>query len=353
MPDNKTEEPTPKKLREARRKGQVAKSNDLTQACLFLTAVSVLSLAGGWLMDQFRALLIQSFDPQQIAGVGASSRLSETTGVFARFLSLSGPLLGALFLVSLAVSFLQVGGIIFSTEAVSLKFERLNPFQGFHTKFFNSRTYLELAKNLIKFPTVLWLTYITIRAGLRDVVLAARLGIPQAAGLASGVLFGLLFKVGAVFLVIGAADLLLQRKLYIKELKMTKEEVKREYREDEGDPHIKHRRKHLHQQLLTESMMNRVPTGKAVVVNPTHLAIALDYEEITMPAPQIAAKGQMLLAQKIIEIAKQHRIPIVRNVSLAHKLFALEVDEEIPEELYEAVAEILNWVYQLAKREEA
>jgi flagellar biosynthesis protein FlhB len=183
------------------------------------------------------------------------------------------------------------------------------------------------------------------------VVLTARLGLPQAAALTSRLLFGLLFKVGGAFLVIGAADFLLQRRFYIKDLKMTKEEVKREYKAEEGDPHLKHKRRHLHQQMVAQNMLTIVPNAKAVVVNPTHLAIALDYEEKSMAAPQIAAKGQMMMAHNIVTLAKQHGVPIVRNIALAHSLFTLDVGDEIPEDLYQAVAEVLNWVQELARLE--
>jgi len=351
MGDNKTEQPTPKRLREARRKGQVSKSNDLNQAVLFLTAAAVLSLEGGRLFNEFRMLLIRSFDPKGIAAISDDFVLEQTGSLFLKLCFLSAPLLGALLAASLAINSLQVGGLFLSGKPLSPKLEKLNPIRGFQRIFLNSKTYLELAKNLVKFSVILWLAYSTFVGHLSDLVLASRLGLLQAATLASQLLFHLLFEIGGVFLVIGAADFFLQRHFYIKELKMTKEEVKREYKEEEGDPHIKHQRRHLHQQLVARNMLTSVSRANAVVVNPTHLAIALEYEETSMAAPQIAAKGQMILAEKIVEVAKQHRIPIVRNISLARGLFALEIGDEISEELYQPVAEILNWVYELARME--
>ena len=351
MADNKTEQPTPKRIREARKKGQVSKSNDLTQAFLFITASAVLSLLGTRLVDEFRALLIQSFDSKRIAAIDENSILDQAGSLFLKLGLLSAPVLAALFAVSAAVTSLQVGGIVFSGQALTPKPERLNPVQGFQRIFLQSKTYLELLKTLIKFFVILWLAYSTFRGTLRSVVLVARVGQPQAASLASQLLLAFLFKTGGVFLVIGAADFLLQRRLHLKELRMTKEEVKREYKEDEGDPHIKHQRKHLHQQLVAQNMLGNLPRAKAVVINPTHLAIALEYEETIMAAPQIAAKGQMRMAHQIVEIARQHRIPILRNVPLAHSLFTLEIGDEIPEELYQAVAEIFNWVEELARIE--
>jgi flagellar biosynthetic protein FlhB len=129
---------------------------------------------------------------------------------------------------------------------------------------------------------------------------------------------------------------------------MSKEEIKQEYKEEEGDPHVKGHRKALYMALLRENAVKQVPKAKAVVVNPTHIAVALQYEEAQMNAPRIAAKGEMFLAQKIIEIAKRHNVPVIRNITLARSLFTLELEEEIPEELYETVAEILNLASRLA-----
>jgi flagellar biosynthesis protein FlhB len=127
--------------------------------------------------------------------------------------------------------------------------------------------------------------------------------------------------------------------------------VEKEFKQDEGDPHIKHQRRALHEEMLHEAAIEHVPKSNVVVVNPTHLAIAMKYDEKTMQAPQVTAKGQNRMAQTIIQIAKENKVPIMRNVPLAHSLFELEVGRDIPEDLYEAVAEVLNWVYQLSQQE--
>jgi flagellar biosynthetic protein FlhB len=166
-------------------------------------------------------------------------------------------------------------------------------------------------------------------------------------------MFGILIKTGVIFLVLGAADFLLQRKLFMKEMMMSKYEVKKEHKEEEGDPHVKHMRRHLHQQLLAQSMAQNVPKADVVVVNPTHLAIAIEYDEQSMNAPVVTAKGQDSMAQRIIELARNSGVPVMQNVPLAHSLYPLDLGVEIPEELYEAVAEVLNWVYQMAQAESA
>jgi flagellar biosynthesis protein FlhB len=354
MADDKTEQPTPKRISDARKKGQVFKSNDMTQAVLFITAASVLSFVGGYFVDSLKGFMIHSLDPKVLAGpFDANELVGRMANTFIKFLLLSAPLLAALAIVAVALNFFQIGGLLFAPQVLSPKFDKLNPVQGFQSLFFKSKTYLELAKNLLKFTVIFWLAYSTFNANLREVVLSSRVGLSETATLVPKLLFGLLFKIGGAFLLLGAVDFMLQKKLYMKGLMMSKEEVKQEYKEDEGDPHIKHQRKHLHQQLLHESMAKNVPKASAVVVNPTHLAIALRYDESRMVAPKVTAKGQLLMAERILSIARQHRVPIVRNVPVAHSLYALEVGAEIPEELYEAVAEILNWVYELAHREES
>lgn len=144
---------------------------------------------------------------------------------------------------------------------------------------------------------------------------------------------------------------MIQKKLYMKNMMMSKEEVKQEYKESEGDPHVKHMRKHLFEQLMHESVAHHVPKATVVVANPTHFAIALRYEEKNMQAPHVTAKGQDSMALRIIDIAKQHSVPVVRNIGLAHSLYDLEIGHEIPEDLYEAVAEVLNFVSQLSNQE--
>jgi len=353
MADDKTEQPSPKKLREARKKGQVAKSNDLTQAVLFITAGAVLSFSGGAFVSELKAFMLQAFDPVLLSHRMSQNELIQRIGSgFAKYLLLSTPLLGALVIMAAAANFLQIGGLIFSPEALSPKFEKLNPVQGFQNLFFKSKTYIELIKNLVKFSVVIWLAYSTISADLRNILLSARINLQQTAALTANLMSLLLFKTGGAFLVIGGADFLVQKFLFLKELKMSKEEVKREYKEDEGDPHIKHARKHLHMEMLHESTKRNVPKATAVVVNPTHLAIALKYDQGTMAAPQVTAKGQMLMAQEIIKLARRHHVPVVRNIPLAHSLYELQVGDHIPETLYEAVAEVLNFVYELSHKQD-
>jgi len=347
MADDKTEKPTPKRIADARKKGQVAKSADLTQSALFLTAAAILSFTGPALVDQLKAFMIESFSPGMLSRVADPSMLVNRIGdASIKFLLLSAPLLMALAIAAIAVNFAQLQGLLFAPP--KLNFTKLNPVAGLQNLLFKPKTYLELVKNLLKFIVILWLAYSTLSRALRDLAVSSRLDIAQIAAFGPKLLFGLLFKVGAVFLLFGAADYALQKKLFMKSLMMSKEEIKQEFKNEEGDPHVKGHRKAMYAALLRENAAKQVPKAKAVVVNPTHIAVALQYEEDHMNAPRVVAKGEMFLAQKIIEIAKTNNVPVIQNIPLAHSLFTLELEEEIPEEFYETVAEILNLASRLA-----
>jgi len=351
VPGDKTEQPTPKRVNDARKKGQVFKSRDLIQAFMFMTAAAVLTTGGPAYVSELRDMMKQFFQPAILRGdMPLNAMLGQMGYAWSKFLFLSAPLLAALVVVAAATNLMQVK-VLFAPEAIKPKFEKLNPMKGFKNIFFTGKTYIELVKNLIKFTVVGWILYSAIKGSLRDIIPTAGMRLDQTAAVAARIMSGLLYKVGGVFIILGAADYMIQKKLYMKDMMMSKEEVKQEYKEQEGDPHIKHMRKHLFQQLMQESVTHNVPKATAVVANPTHLAVALRYDETTMQAPKVTAKGQDSVALRILDIAKQHNVPVIRNIGLAHSLHDLEIGHEIPEDLYEAVAEVLNFVYQLAATE--
>lgn len=353
MADDKTEQPTPKKLAEARKKGQIAKSTDLTQAALFLVSGAMLSATGPMIVEQLKAFMMDSFDAKLLSGPLDGTILgARIANAAVRFLMITMPFFAAIMLTAIAVNFAQARGLIFSAKSLSPQFTKLNPISGLQNMLMKPKTYIELVKNLLKFVIVLWLAWSTLMPDLRDLILSSRIGLSQVASFVPTLLFGLLFKVGGAFVIFGAADFAIQKKLFTKNLMMSKEEVKREFKEQEGDPHVKSERRHLQMSLMRDAAAKMVPKATAVVVNPTHLAVALQYDEASMNAPRLVAKGQSELARKIVAIAKKHQIPIVRNIPLARSLFTLELDDEVPEDLYEAVAEILNFVAGLEKANE-
>lgn len=351
MAENKTEKPTEKRLRDARKKGEVFKSADLTHAFLFLATAAVLALCGAVFIDQWKAFAIDTFSFRSIAAPLDNGPLLRHTAFYSmKFFALLMPLLGVLVLIALTTNFLQVRAL-FASEVLAFKFERMSPVTGLRRIFFEPRTYIEFAKTLVKLIVILWLAYLVLRGMFPQIMLSSRLGLAQVGVLGSHAVFILLFSIGGTFLLLGGADYFLQRKLYMKKMMMTKDEVRREHKQEEGDPQIRTRRRQIHREILTQNIVERIPQATALVVNPTHLAVALRYDKKTMEAPEVTAKGQEQLAEKMIKLAKEHGVPVVRNVPLAHSLFRLDVDTQIPEELYDAVAEILTWVYDLTERD--
>jgi len=351
MPGEKTEQPTQKKIRDSRKKGQVFKSRDLIQALLFMTAAGILTAGGPSYVFQLEDVMKQFFQPAVLAGdMPLNAMLAHMGYAWSKFLLLSAPLLVGLALAGAAANFIQVKAL-FAPEVIKPKFEKLSPLKGFKNIFFSAKTYIELAKNLIKFVVIFWVLYATIRDNLPNIVPTAGMRLDQTAAIAAHLMSTILLRVGVVFVLLGAADYMIQKKLFMKDMMMSKEEVKQEYKEQEGDPHVKHMRKHLFQQMMHESVAHNVPKATVVVANPTHLAVALRYDEAHMQAPRVTAKGQDSMALRILEIARENKVPVVHNIGLAHSLFDLEIGLDIPEDLYEAVAEVLNFVYQLAAAE--
>ncbi|MET0649312.1 MAG: EscU/YscU/HrcU family type III secretion system export apparatus switch protein [Pyrinomonadaceae bacterium] len=346
----KTEQPTQKRLRDARRKGQVARSHDLSSAVLLVVAVAVLYLAGNHFVGSLSGSMREQLEfagsykgslDQQVA-LGALF-----SGVKALALMLA-PLFGALVVVALLANYFQVGSV-FAFEPVKPNMSKLNPAEGFKQKFMKARPYVELGKTTVKLAVAIIVVGAVLWSARRDVVELTRQPAQTAAAYAIWLIFEVSLKVGVAFLVIGAADYFLQRYFHRRELMMTKHEVKEEYKETEGNPLHKSLRRQRHREILMQAMMAAVRQANVVVVNPTHLAVALRYEREAMGAPTVVAKGAELMAAQIRKLAEESEVPIMRDVPLARALYELEVDEEVPEELYESVAVVLRWVYKLAE----
>lgn len=352
MSGEKTEQPTSKRLKDAREKGQVLKSQDVTQAVTFIVMAAILASAGGGIAGQLRELLRASFRPELFRDTaGPGVMLDQLSFAMGRFLSIVAPVMLIIAMTGAAVVFFQVKPL-FSTKVIQPKFDKLNPISGLQNIFFQPKTYVELAKNLLKLIIVLVLAYLLFKGSLREIIVSAGLGPAQTGALAGELIRGFLLRAGAVFVLIGGADYMLQKKFYMKNLMMSKEEVKQEYKQDEGDPHIKHQRRHLAEEMILHGAAAKVPKADVVVVNPVHLAIALEYDREAMGAPVVTAKGREEMAATIRDLAGKHGVPILENIPLAHSLYVVELGTEIPEDLYEAVAEVLNWVYELRREVE-
>jgi len=347
----KTEEATPKRLRDARKKGQVARSRDLNTIVILIGAFALIVFMRGYMGDQFRQLLQSNFDV-----VSRKDITNELLFIMARqsvmtYIRIIMPFLGAITLIALAIGFFQTGPI-FSGEPLKPQTKRLNAIENLKNMF-KITTFIELLKNIAKITVIFWIAYLVIYDSLREVVLTASASPEKSMVVGSHVVAIFLAKVFVVFIIIALIDFMVQRWQYKKQLRMTREEVKREYKQDEGDPLIKSQRRHLHRELAMSDTREQVRTSDVVVTNPTELAVAIKYNEKEMVAPQITAKGQRLFADSIREIAEEFGVPIVSNPPLAWTLIEMDVGDEVPEEIYAAVAEILVYVYRMKKQKPA
>jgi flagellar biosynthetic protein FlhB len=236
-------------------------------------------------------------------------------------------------------------------EPLKPQLKKLNPIEG-AKNMLKMRTVIELIKNVLKMAAILILAFLAIKRYLRPFLLTTTVPIEEGIKIGGMILFYFLTLVFIIFILIAFADIMLQKKEHKKNLKMTKDEVKREYKEDEGDPMIKGQRKQLHQEMAMSDVAQQVAKSDVVLTNPTHIAVAVKYDAKEMVAPEIMAKGQRLYAQYIRELAEQYDVPIMRNIPLAWALIELDVGDEIPEDLYQAVAEILAFVYRLKAEKE-
>lgn len=341
MSGEKTEEPTQKKLDDARKKGQNAKSQDVNAAASLVGLLICLIVTGDSMFDQ----LSNSMQLALRQGVLVKSN-SELFAVMIELLK-SGfgailPLVATSVVIGFVASFAQVGFNL-SFEPLSPNFDKLNPASGLK-KMFSVRSIIDFLKMLAKavaLGAVLWVLIV----GLIPLLVGATYFDPAGVGvLAWKSMLKLLAAACVVFIVIGPVDFGLQIWLFKRDQKMTKDEIKREHKESDGDPQLKGQRKQLAREMATSPPEKRVPGSSVVVTNPTHYAVALRYEPGETPLPIIVAKGMDAEAMRIRAIAEQSRVPIVGNPPLARALHKLNVDDPVPEELFEAVAGVLRWV---------
>lgn len=341
----KTEEATPKKLREAKKKGQVAKSRDLATIFILIGVFVTFGLGMAWMGGQIKSLmtyLYSNLDLVEMDGVALMKGGKLALMTMAKVLA---PIFLVGVIISIAANFFQVGAI-FATEPLKPNVKKLNIIEGFKN-LFKTQTFIELGKTMIKIIAIFILAYFSLKGDVRAVLESARIPIAKSLSLTGWMLIGFLIKVFILFLIVAVIDYGIQRQQFAKQMKMSKDEVKREYKQDEGDPIIKNARRQMHREFAFGDVQQAVKQSDAVVTNPVHVAVAIKYDREEMIAPEIMYSGKELTAQRIREIAEENGIPIIRNVSLAWALVDLDLGEEIPEDLYEAVAEILSYVYRL------
>jgi flagellar biosynthetic protein FlhB len=349
--DDKTEEPSHKRLQQAREDGNVAKSRDFSTAVIFGASCWLLPTIVDRASDQLSGFSVACFSATSGHGQNLSAACFDVAreGII-RSLLIILPLLGACFALALIVGFGMTGGL-FTTKALMPKLDKMNPVSGIQNLFFSGKTYVELAKNLLKILVAGILGYKILSGALGDLIRTSRVPLASSVELTSQMIATLLKQIGGFIFAIGLFDMWYQHKTWYDGLKMSKQEQKDEHKQSEGDPHTKHARKKLAKELLNAKGAKDVGKAKAVVTNPHEIAVALEYEEGGASAPTILCKGERLVAQQIIEEAEKQGVPIMQNIALAHSLNQLEAGDEIPEELYEAVAEVLNYVYSMAEQQ--
>jgi type III secretion protein U len=339
----KSEKATPKKLRDARKKGQVAKVQDFPSAFTFIVSIAATLLSGGYLYEQLSGYFITIFS-RTSTNIDLANRggnyLEEAIDVI---MSCTIPVLVITVAVGVLTSFLIIGPM-FSTEAMKIDIQRLNPVTNIKNMF-KFRTLFELLKSLFKITGAVILIYSVVWNSLPEIVGTAALPVIGTLQVFNSFLLKVIIRVGIFFLAVAIADLIFQRRNFAKEMKMEKFEVKQEFKDTEGDPQVKSKRRQQAQELAYQEGPSAARRAKAIVTNPTHIAVALEYEEEKEPAPRILTMGRDYAADMIIKIALENNIPIMRNVLLAHTLFEKgRIGDYVPEETYEAIAEILRWL---------
>lgn len=351
--DDRTEPATGKRREEARSRGQVARSQELSSALLLLTATLVLYLLGGQLLSGLVGLMRHhlgqvlgvQLTPTQAHGVVLNTGL-QTAMVLA-------PFMGALVLVALVSNVAQVGFMV-NSSALSFKWERLNPAAGMKRLFAPGRLLMETGKSPLKFAVVGLLVYRTISAHLSEIPLLVEMAPRQTLTWIGQLCFQLALRVSLAFFVMAAVDYGYQRWQFEKSIRMTKAEVKDEAKQADGDPAVKGKIKGMQRQAAMHRMMTDVPKADVVVVNPIHFAVAMQYDSTSMEAPKVVAKGARLVAERIVAAAKANGVPIVEDPPLARALYkGVSIGQQIPIHLYKVVAEILSYVYQMSGKRKA
>lgn len=340
----KTEEPTAKKRADARKKGQVGRSQELNTAFVLLVGFFTLKL----LWDSIY-LSIASYTTYVFTNLNQSVDTENIIHIFIGIIVVLAktafPIMLAIMLIGLAINFFQVG-LTFNTESIEFKLDKLNPINGFG-RIFSKRSLVELAKSFFKILVIGFFLYRFIHEQILAMPQFMFFDLTTSLALVAEIIFQMAFIVIGVIMIMALMDYGYQKWQTTQDLKMTKQEVKDEMKQSEGDPQIKGKIRQKQRQMAMARMMKEVPKADVIVTNPTHYAIALSYQQ-GMSAPLVVAKGQDLVAQRIKEIAREARVPIIENKPLARAIYAaVQIGDAIPQELYQAVAEVLAYVYRL------
>lgn len=351
----KTEQPTAKKLSDARNEGQVAKSKDLTGAVSLLASFIILKVYIGYMGQQFvdsfkeyftRAGELFESVPGEINTIYVQQLL---ISVGLKLIILVGPFMAVALVSNFVIDLIQVKWKI-TTKPLKPKLSKFNPINGFK-RIFSVKTIVQLIKQILIIVLIVIIIYNKIKNRVGDIYKLYDIPLNAAIVMLGDIIFDLGMVISAVYVVIGITDYVYEKLKFKKDMMMTKQEVKEEWKNTEGSPEVKQKQRQKMQEASRRRMMQAIPEADVVITNPTHFAVALKYEKDQGKAPVVVAKGADYLAAKIKEIAKESNVEIVENKPLARMLYHnVEIGEEIPPELYQAVAEVLAFVYNLKNR---
>ncbi len=345
----KTEDPTGRRLQEARKKGDVAKSMEVPSAAVLLLGLMTIYFLSGYMLENILGLLRYYLSNLHTIDIIPANMINITMESMKHVALLTGPLMLVLFVTALLANYAQIG-FLFSTEKISPKMEKIDPIKGVG-RIFSMQTAANSIKSIAKLLIVGFVAYKEIMKNLGELLPLMQQEPITILSFYAKVSFWIFLKAAVIIAILAAADYAFQHWQFMQKMKMTKQEVKEEAKMTEGDPHVKGRIRSIQMEMARKRMMSEVPEADVVITNPTRLAIALAYDTSSMEAPTVLAKGAGVIAKRIKEIAQENNIPIVEDKPLAQAIFkTVDINEQIPENLFQAVAEVLAYVYGLKKK---
>lgn len=352
MPDQsfqeKTESATPKKRREARQKGNVAKSVEVNSAIVLITGVVALRIFGNGLLKKLLGIMEWMFTRLSVIDITVENMPGFVLAGVGTLGIMVAPIIVSILIAGVTASVVQTG-FLFTGEPLIPKFEKISPAKGFK-RMFSLRSFVEMLKGILKLLIIGIIGYLTLKSELNAYPYLLDRDVIEIVVFFGRMAFLLALRTGIALVILAGFDWIYQKYEFEKGLKMTKQEVKEEFKSVEGDPQVKARIKSIQRERARQRMFADVPTADVVVTNPIHLAVAMKYDAEKGGAPIVVAKGARLIAQRIKDIARAHDVPVIENKPLARMLYkTTEIGAQIPYELYKAVAEILAYVYRLKR----
>jgi flagellar biosynthetic protein FlhB len=346
LPGEKTEKASTKKRQDERNKGNIFQSQDIVSASVLLSVFTILKTLGTQFMTTLANGTTQIFThlSDKLTGINSFSNIfsiAQNT-----LLSVALPILSVALLAAVAVTFAQTKMLITPSQLIP-KLDRLSPIQGFK-KLFSLKSVVELIKSSLKITLIISIIYFTVEPQLSHALRLFDLSFSQSLAWIGGVIVDVGLKTGAALLILGVADYFYQWWDYERKIKMSKDDIKQEFKQTEGNPEIKNRIRTIQRRMAKMRMMQAVPHADVIIRNPTHFAVALKYDDKAGIAPIVVAKGQDAVALKIVEIAEKNKIYVTENKPLAQALYkSVDIGSQIPTEFYKAVAEVLAYIYKM------